>query len=107
ENEGGTIHLTARRGSGAVSFLLEHDRLAFDDPADEDETAEQAAATELARQLVARASDLLGATVTRQPVDEKRVQILITVPDGRATLPATGTRFDPRMTSGTLAADAR
>jgi len=85
EDDGGPIEVTAWDANGALGFAVEHDLLPFETPLAEGSSDGDATATELAREVVARASDLLGATVERRAAGDGRVRILIEVPALRET----------------------
>lgn len=83
EDQSGPIVVSAWDPGDAVCFAVEHDLLPFETPPAEGSSDQDATATELAREVVARASDLLGATVERTSAGPGRIRILITVPPMR------------------------
>jgi len=103
EDDGGVIAVSARSRAGALRLTVEHDRLPFDDP---DENS-QAAVTELAREVIARASELLGAVVTKRAASSDRVAIEISIPQRPVTTPSPEPRFTSTFATGALAASPR
>jgi len=107
EDEGGAINVAAWSGADALCFSVEHDLLPFEEPIGDENDASQATVTELAGEVVARASELLGATVMRQAAGADRVRVLITIPQPRAVVSSPAPSFQSRFASGGLAAAPR
>lgn len=106
EDDGGVIEVSARaRGSAAILTIV-HDRLPFDQPS-EDGVESQAAVTELAREVIARASELLGAIVTKRSAGGDRVAVEIVIPPRPAPAPSVEPRFSSTFATGGLAASPR
>jgi len=107
EEDGGTARVTARDQDGALALTIEYDRIPLDDPFPDDEpSADSAVVTELAREVVSRASLLLGATVECGSSDEGRVRIVVKVP-GRAATSPSRTAQSSHFAAGALAAAPR
>ena len=106
EDEGSLIDVGVTATDGAVVFTIEHARSCFDEPAD-DAGAHAVAVTELAREVVARASELLHATVTREPLGDDRVRLRITLPQRIHAAPPAGARFSSGFAAGAAAASPR
>jgi len=98
EDEGGAIDVAAWSGDGALCISIEHDLLPFEEPLT-GEADSEAAATELAREVVARASEVLGASVTRHPAANGRVRLIITVPEEKRDAGSTSGRFSHSFSS--------
>jgi DNA-binding response OmpR family regulator len=106
EDEGGPIDVAAWAGDGVLCVSVEHDLLPFEEPVAADAADSEAAATELAREVVARACEVLEAVVMRHAAGEGRVRVVITLPDRRAA--STGGRRDPSSPpSGGLSGSSR
>jgi signal transduction histidine kinase len=103
EEDAGPIAVSATRAQGGLLLTIEHDRTPFDDPDAEDLDA---AVTELAREIIARASELLHATVSREPADDGRVKLRVGLPQ-RAPVGESAPRLSSGFTSGALAAASR
>jgi DNA-binding NarL/FixJ family response regulator len=106
EDDGGPIEVSAWDAGGAIGFAVEHDLLPFETPLADGSSDHDATATELAREVVARASDVLGATVERHAAGERRIRILINVPalpEARSRSPLPRAHF----ASGAMAAAPR
>lgn len=104
EEDAGPITVAASRTATGLLLTIEHDRTPFDDPpatAGEDDPA----VTELAREIIARASELLHATVSREPAGDHRVKLRVSVPQREAVSPAA--RFSSGFASGAVAVAAR
>jgi len=106
EDDGGRIGVSARLEGGALCLSVEHDRLPFDVPTEDGEES-QAAVTELAREVIARASELLGAVVSKRPAGPERVAVEITIPQRSAPTPGPEPRFSSTFATGALAASPR
>ncbi|MEW6269961.1 MAG: response regulator [Thermodesulfobacteriota bacterium] len=106
EDQGGPIEVSAWDMGGAVGFAVEHDLLPFETPLAEGSSDQDATATDLAREVVARASDLLGATVERHAAAGGRIRVMLTVPPMREA-----TRRSPvpraHFASGVMSAASR
>jgi DNA-binding NarL/FixJ family response regulator len=96
QDDGGAIEVAAWIGDGKLCVAIEYDVLTPEVPLAEDQGEAEAAATELAREVVARASEVLGATVTRQGAGSGRVRVLIALPDDK---PAAGTGSGARASA--------
>src|SRR5690606_22110705 len=72
EDEDSKIDVGVAASDGAVVFTIEHPRSCFDEPVDDLAEHDVVAVTELAREVVARASEVLRATVTREPAPDDR-----------------------------------
>jgi DNA-binding NarL/FixJ family response regulator len=117
EDEGGKIDVSAWAGDGSLSIAVEHDLLPFEEPLSADAADSEAAVTELAREVVARACEVLDAVVTRQAAGDDRVRVVITLPEAKpaagtgghrlSSLPSSGTRSSHGSSSGALAAAPR
>lgn len=103
EEDAGPIEVSATRAPGGLLLTIEHDRTPFDDPDAEDQDA---AVTELAREIIARASELLHATVSREPAENGRVKLRVSLPQ-RDPFGGSAPRFSSGFTSGALAAASR
>ena len=84
-------------------LTIEHDRTPFDDP---EATEQDPAVTELAREIISRASELLHATVSREPADNARVKLRVSIPQ-RDPAPGPPPRLSSGFTAGVLAAASR
>jgi len=107
EDDGGAIALSARRSVGAVCLTIEHDRLPFDEAGDEQGGASETAVTELAREVITRASELLGAVVSKQPVGGDRVRVQIALPQHPSSTPGPGQHYPTSFAAGAFAASPR
>jgi DNA-binding NarL/FixJ family response regulator len=107
EEDDGTARLSARDEAGTLVLTIEYDRMPLDEPfPGEAESADSAVVTELAREVVSRASLLLGASVDCRSNDDGRVRVVVKVPGRVATSSsraASRTHFAP----GALAAAPR
>jgi DNA-binding NarL/FixJ family response regulator len=92
DDDGVAIDVAAWIGDGMLCVAIEHDA-STDERLSADQGEVEAAATELAREVVARASEVLGASVARQGAGNGRVRVLITLPHDR---PAAGTATGAR-----------
>ena len=106
EDDTGPIEVTATRTPAGLLLTIEHDRSPFDDAAAADAADQEAAVTELAREIISRASELLHATVSREPADNDRVKLRISLPQ-RDPFNDGAPRFSSGFTSGALAAAPR
>jgi len=104
EQDTGPVEVAASSTATALLLTIEHDRTPFDDPGDTF-GADDAAATELAREIIARASELLSATVSREAVANDRVKLRVTIP--QRNVAGSAPRFSSGFTSGVLAAASR
>jgi CheY-like chemotaxis protein len=107
EDEAGPIEVVASRNASSLLLTIEHDRNLFDDPAQGD-GQQHAVVTELAREIIARASELLHATVGREAAGGDRVKLRISIPQ-RDPAPGSGggARFSSGYSFGALAAAPR
>lgn len=105
EEDAGPVEVTAARTATGLLLTIEHDRTPFDSPED-GENEQDPALTELAREIIARASELLHATVSREPAENGRVKLRISIPQ-RDSAPGHARRFSSGFTSGALAAASR
>jgi DNA-binding response OmpR family regulator len=97
EDEASPLEVVATRTAAGLVLTIEHDRNLFDDPAKTD-GQQYAVVTELAREIIARASELLHATVGREAIGSDRVKLRIAIPQ-RDPAPG-GARFSSSSSSG-------
>jgi DNA-binding response OmpR family regulator len=97
EDEASPIDVVAARTPAGLVLTIEHDRNLFDDPSQTD-GQQDAVVTELAREIIARASELLHATVGRESAGGDRVKLRISIPQ-RDPAPG-GARFSSSSSSG-------
>lgn len=105
DEDAGPIDVTAGRSPTGLFLTIEHDPTPFDDPASSD-LNEGSGVTELAREIIARASELLHATVSREATDEGRIVVRVSLPQRDPAL-GPGPRFSSGFSSGALAASPR
>lgn len=105
EEDAGPIDVTAGRTPTGLLLTIEHDRTPFDEP-DAAGADQDPAVTELAREIIARASELLHATVSREPLGDDRIKLRVSIPQ-RDPAPGRAPRFSSGFTSGALAAASR
>ncbi len=104
EEDGGSASVTARGEGGALVVTIEYDRSALHEGGDSD----SAVVTELAREVVSRASHLLGATVECESSEGGRARIVVTVPGRPEIKPSSPHRgAHPHFASGQVAAALR
>lgn len=104
EEDGGSASVTARGEGGALLVAIEYDRSALHEGGDSD----SAVVTELAREVVSRASHLLGATVECESSEGGRARIVVTVPGRPEIKPSSPHRgAHPHFASGQVAAALR
>ncbi|MBY0274830.1 response regulator [Candidatus Binatia bacterium] len=105
DEDAGPIDITAARSPTGLSLTIEHDPTPFDDPTSSD-LNEGAGVTELAREIIARASELLHATVSREASGDGRIVVRVSLPQ-RDPAPGPRPRFSSGFSSGALAASPR
>ena len=105
EEDAGPIDVTATRTPTGLLLLIEHDRTPFDDP-DATDAEQDPAVTELAREIIGRASELLHATVSREPLGGDRIKLRVAIPQ-RDPAPGRAPRLSSGFPAGVLAAASR
>lgn len=105
DDDAGPVDITAGRTPTGLLLTIEHDPTPFDDPTSSD-LSQSAGVTELAREIIARASELLHATVSREATADGRLVLRVSIPQ-RDPAPGPATRFSSGFSSGALAASLR